>query len=184
MVALESEHGVLRQKNDEFAQAYKEKSQRLLQTQDLYDRLKRVAEMGNIQRAATDAVTHALSTGSANQLRRQGHISSPDRNNFVTSNTRGYTYNNRLMEPHRNSLLSDNRVVSAPWPWQDSRAPASNIRPPIAASPIAFQSEFKENASYTNFGSDRRPLGNLGIAGGVKMSSPSVIHDAVAKGHP
>jgi len=45
----------LTRKNDELAQAYKEKSRKLLQTQELYDKLKRKAMLGQIQDAATDA---------------------------------------------------------------------------------------------------------------------------------
>lgn len=49
-------HDVLRRKNDEAIHAYKEKSRKLLQTQELYDRVKRKSEIGKIQRAAFDAV--------------------------------------------------------------------------------------------------------------------------------
>lgn len=55
-----SEHDGLRRKNEELAQAYKEKSRKLLQTQELYDKVKRKAEMGQIQRAASDAVDSTL----------------------------------------------------------------------------------------------------------------------------
>ncbi|PHH75384.1 hypothetical protein CDD82_4469 [Ophiocordyceps australis] len=51
-----SELESLRRKNEEFAQAYKEKSRKLVQTQELYDKVKRKAEMGHIQQAASEAV--------------------------------------------------------------------------------------------------------------------------------
>lgn len=54
----------LRAKNDELAQAYKEKNRKLLQTQELYDKLKRKAMLGQIQDAATDAVDTTLQGGS------------------------------------------------------------------------------------------------------------------------
>lgn len=41
-------------------QTCKDKSRRLLQTQELYDRVKRKAELGQIQRAASDAVDSSL----------------------------------------------------------------------------------------------------------------------------
>ncbi|ROW09558.1 hypothetical protein VMCG_02306 [Cytospora schulzeri] len=53
----------LRRKNDELTQAYKDKSRKLLQTQELYDKLKRKAMLGQIQDAASDAVDTTLPGG-------------------------------------------------------------------------------------------------------------------------
>ncbi|KUI55206.1 hypothetical protein VP1G_02536 [Cytospora mali] len=53
----------LRRKNDELTQAYKDKNRKLLQTQELYDKLKRKAMLGQIQDAATDAVDTTLQGG-------------------------------------------------------------------------------------------------------------------------
>lgn len=53
----------LRRKNDELAMAYKEKNRKLLQTQELYDKLKRRAMLGQIQDAALDAVDTTLHGG-------------------------------------------------------------------------------------------------------------------------
>ncbi|KAI0833955.1 hypothetical protein F5Y06DRAFT_307273 [Hypoxylon sp. FL0890] len=50
----------LRRKNDELAQAYKEKNRKLLQIQELYDKLKRKAMLGQIQDAAEDAIDSTL----------------------------------------------------------------------------------------------------------------------------
>ncbi|KAK9426067.1 hypothetical protein SUNI508_12611 [Seiridium unicorne] len=50
----------LRRKNDELAQAFREKNKKLMQTQELYDRLKRKAMMGQMQHAAEDAVDSNL----------------------------------------------------------------------------------------------------------------------------
>ena len=50
----------LNRKNDELAQAYKDKSRKLLQTQELYDKLKRKAMLGQLQDAATDAAESQL----------------------------------------------------------------------------------------------------------------------------
>ncbi|KAJ6443120.1 nucleoside diphosphatase [Purpureocillium lavendulum] len=43
--ACEADSEMMRRKNDELAQAYKDKSRKLLQTQELYDRVKRKVEM-------------------------------------------------------------------------------------------------------------------------------------------
>ncbi|KAF7545843.1 hypothetical protein G7Z17_g8858 [Cylindrodendrum hubeiense] len=57
---LAAEQGVLRRKNMDILQAYKEKSRKLLHIQELYDKVKRKAEMGDIQQAASDAVDSSL----------------------------------------------------------------------------------------------------------------------------
>jgi E3 ubiquitin-protein ligase CCNP1IP1 len=46
----------LRRKNEELIQALREKSRKHLQTQELYDKLKRRARLGQVQNAASDAV--------------------------------------------------------------------------------------------------------------------------------
>ncbi|KAK8127409.1 hypothetical protein PG984_008517 [Apiospora sp. TS-2023a] len=46
----------LREKNTELAQAYKDKNRKLLQVQELYDKLKRKAMLGQMQDAAEDAI--------------------------------------------------------------------------------------------------------------------------------
>lgn len=57
----------MRRRNEELAQAYRDKSRKLLQTQELYDKAKRKAEMGHIQRAASDAVDSTLLAESQSQ---------------------------------------------------------------------------------------------------------------------
>lgn len=47
---------MLRRKNEEIAQAYKEKSRKQMQTQELYDKLKRLSMLGQVQDAASEAV--------------------------------------------------------------------------------------------------------------------------------
>ncbi|KAI0148233.1 hypothetical protein F4776DRAFT_660404 [Hypoxylon sp. NC0597] len=77
--------GNLRRKNDELAQAYKEKNRKLLQIQELYDKLKRKAMLGQIQDAAEDAIDSTLhgqsvgetqfDSGSQNTLAYQDSVS-------------------------------------------------------------------------------------------------------------
>lgn len=50
----------LRRKNEELFQTLRDKNKKYLQTQELYDRLKRRAMMGQVQNAATDAVDYTL----------------------------------------------------------------------------------------------------------------------------
>lgn len=56
MTDLNFDQEALRRKNEELAHAYKEKNKKLMQTQELYDKLKRKAMMGQMQHAAEDAV--------------------------------------------------------------------------------------------------------------------------------
>ncbi|KAK3182077.1 hypothetical protein K4F52_006642 [Lecanicillium sp. MT-2017a] len=56
LAAVTIEQDNAKKKSEELAKAYKEKSRKLVQTQESYDRLKRRVEMGHIQRAASDAV--------------------------------------------------------------------------------------------------------------------------------
>lgn len=55
----------LRRKNEELSLAYKEKNRKLLQTSELYDKLKRKSMLGHIQDAASDAVETTLHGGLA-----------------------------------------------------------------------------------------------------------------------
>lgn len=57
---IQAENEAIRRKNDELTQAYREKHRRFLQAQELYDRVKRQAEMGTLQQAASDAVDHTV----------------------------------------------------------------------------------------------------------------------------
>jgi E3 ubiquitin-protein ligase CCNP1IP1 len=50
----------LRRKNEELVQTLREKSRKQLQTQELYDKLKRRAMLGEVQNAAFDAVDHNI----------------------------------------------------------------------------------------------------------------------------
>ncbi|KAM0499778.1 hypothetical protein ACHAP8_005386 [Fusarium lateritium] len=76
---LAAEQESLRRKHEEISQAYKEKSRKVLQLQELYDKVKRRAELGQIQRAASDAVDHTLQAaqldpGYSGNMTAQGNI--------------------------------------------------------------------------------------------------------------
>lgn len=59
----------LRRKNEELLQALREKSRKQLQTQELYDKLKRRAMLGQVQNAAGDAADHTIQASvAANRL--------------------------------------------------------------------------------------------------------------------
>jgi E3 ubiquitin-protein ligase CCNP1IP1 len=50
----------LQRKNEELAQAFRDKSRKHSQTQELYDKLKRRFMLGQVQNAASDAVDHTI----------------------------------------------------------------------------------------------------------------------------
>lgn len=54
------DHDNLRRKNEELVQAFREKNRKLLQTQELYDKLKRRDMLGQVQNAASAAVEHTI----------------------------------------------------------------------------------------------------------------------------
>jgi E3 ubiquitin-protein ligase CCNP1IP1 len=53
------------QKNEELFQALRDKTKKCLQTQELYDKLKRRAMMGQVQDAASDAVDYTIQASAA-----------------------------------------------------------------------------------------------------------------------
>jgi E3 ubiquitin-protein ligase CCNP1IP1 len=55
----------LKWKNEELIQAFRDKSRKQLQTQELYDKLKQRAMLGQVQNAASDAVDHSIQTSVA-----------------------------------------------------------------------------------------------------------------------
>ncbi|KAH8602068.1 hypothetical protein B0O99DRAFT_561201, partial [Bisporella sp. PMI_857] len=60
MSALAVDQENLRRKNEELIQAYREKCRKQLQTQELYDKLKRRTMLVHVQDAASDAVDHTI----------------------------------------------------------------------------------------------------------------------------
>ncbi|PBP21865.1 hypothetical protein BUE80_DR007313 [Diplocarpon rosae] len=62
---LQINDGNLRRKNEEVMQALREKNRKHMQTQELYDKLKRRAMLGQVQDAASDAVDHTINNSVA-----------------------------------------------------------------------------------------------------------------------
>ncbi|KAI9872315.1 MAG: hypothetical protein M1830_001791 [Pleopsidium flavum] len=62
------EHENLARKNYDLVEAYREKSRKHLQTQELYDRLKRKALMSDVQTAASESVDQVLQSASGHRF--------------------------------------------------------------------------------------------------------------------
>lgn len=61
---MATEQDSLRRKNEDISQAFREKSRKVLQLQELYDKVKRKAELSQIQKAASNAVDSTFETAS------------------------------------------------------------------------------------------------------------------------
>lgn len=72
LLGLNVEMDAIRQKHDEMGQALREKSKKLMQTQELYDKLKRKSLVGEVQHAASDVVNSSLDAGWATGLSFSG----------------------------------------------------------------------------------------------------------------
>lgn len=57
---MQVDQDTLRRRNEELTQAFREKSRKQMQTQELYDKLKRRSMLGQVQEAASDAVDHTV----------------------------------------------------------------------------------------------------------------------------
>ncbi|KAK6224749.1 E3 ubiquitin-protein ligase CCNB1IP1 [Colletotrichum tabaci] len=62
-IALSDDCDDVRRKHEELAHAYQDKCRKLTQVQELYDRVKRKAELGQMEAAAVDAVASTLQFG-------------------------------------------------------------------------------------------------------------------------
>jgi E3 ubiquitin-protein ligase CCNP1IP1 len=102
----------LRRKNEELAQAFRDKSRKHSQTQELYDKLKRRVMLGQVQNAASDAVNHTINASTVS-------------NNFIDPTT-GFDQRPRQSPPfiepqgnmmHQSSSTNDSgNLTSMPPP--------------------------------------------------------------------
>ncbi|CAN8102804.1 unnamed protein product [Discula destructiva] len=112
----------LRRKNQELSMAYKEKNRKLLQTQELYDKLKRKAMLGHIQDAALDAVDNTLHDGQAM------------RPNSMDRGENQGNYEQQFETPYNAPRYTDRLVQTARMPAQHRMDP-SNIQNSAWARP-------------------------------------------------
>jgi E3 ubiquitin-protein ligase CCNP1IP1 len=82
----------LQRKNDELAGAYQDKSRKLFQTQELYNKVKKRAELSQIERAAIDAVDNSTRSvpqpavnNQAFNILRSHHFQDDNERNFPLS---------------------------------------------------------------------------------------------------
>lgn len=85
----------MRHKNEEVGQALREKNKKLMQTQELYDKLKRKAMIGEMQDAASDAVNSNIEAAAAAVVMHSDHLTQPG------------LYEPQLTSPRHNSLMTE-----------------------------------------------------------------------------
>jgi E3 ubiquitin-protein ligase CCNP1IP1 len=98
----------LRRKNEELGHAFREKSRKHAQTQELYDKLKRRAMLGQVQSAASDAVdftiqSSAISSRFKDPSENMNHIPRP---RSLFSNMQGNTMQQSHLGPGEGDIPS------------------------------------------------------------------------------
>ncbi|CAG1981067.1 unnamed protein product [Fusarium graminearum] len=194
MSGLEAEQEGLRRKHEEISQAYKEKSRKVLQLQELYDKVKRRAELGQIQRAASDAVDHTLQVaqlepGYGGNMTAQGNLENNHAPAFGQShrvdvsgmnNGAVRNYHNMATEGNQWSRLggSSHRDLSG--------VPVGGLRRPTMGGSTVHQGTglpTLTGTSMTGFGRSRQSpnnfapgfinrggLAGVGLTSGIKVS--------------
>ncbi|KAI1074621.1 hypothetical protein F5B20DRAFT_573994 [Whalleya microplaca] len=111
----------IRRKNEELTQAYKEKNRKLLQTQELYDKLKRKAMLGQMQDAAEDAVDSTLHGSSIGDTGHTGpgdgmpHTGGYEEHGTPYGQHRSVQYGQQgMMSSYQNQ--SATQVAGSAWP--------------------------------------------------------------------
>lgn len=158
----------LRRKYDELAQAYKDKNRKLLQAQELYDKLKRKAMLGQIQDAASDAVDTTLQGGPGASM--GAHTA--DR--FDTQGG----YEQQFGTPMRPSHHPERLDLSGIVPLQP-RIAAQNLREGSWARPPLPQANTRANLPVTPSTHRQRPgADSLGLSAvpGLVSGTPVALH--------
>ena len=106
----------LRRKNEELGQAFRDKSRKHSQTQELYDKLKRRAMLGHVQNAAFDAVDHTIQVSAVNNRFMEQTTNSNQNIRRLTTSTD--LQSNTMQAPHFN----DNAGVLPMMPPPIARA--------------------------------------------------------------
>ncbi|OTB14151.1 hypothetical protein K445DRAFT_23932 [Daldinia sp. EC12] len=194
--SMAMEQDGLRRKNDELAQAYKEKNRKLLQIQELYDKLKQRAMLGQMQDAAEDAVDSALHGSSLD--RTQIEDSSQNPTDFQDSGTSYAHHRPPLHEQQRISAPYHHQGVrqdyNSSWPRTmgvQSNVPVtpsthrqrlgettgiglSTIPGLVSGTPKGHQANVNIRAQQNNVSSNNLPSGTrfpaVGLSSGLKIS--------------
>ncbi|RBR05858.1 hypothetical protein FVER53590_10459 [Fusarium verticillioides] len=193
--SLAAEQDALRRKNDEISRAYKDKSRKVLQLQELYDKVKRKAELGQIQRAASDAVDSTLQT---NQMDSGYEVNLPTQIHAEIVPPPAFSQSHRVDISGMNTSLSRNYTNMTRegnhWPRlggsshrDTSEAPVGGLRrsgintasvhqttalSTLAGTPIPSFGGTRQstNTFAPGFSHHRSSLTGIGLTSGIKVS--------------
>ncbi|KAL5588693.1 hypothetical protein FOBRF1_015221 [Fusarium oxysporum] len=193
--SLAAEQDALRRKNGEISRAYKDKSRKVLQLQELYDKVKRKAELGQIQRAASDAVDSTLQT---TQIDSGYEVSLPTQSNAESIPPPAFSQSHRIDISGMNTSLLRNYTNMTRegnhWPrlggssnCDTSEAPVGGLRrsginttsvyqtttlPTLAGTPIpSFGGTRQSTSTFApGFSHHRGSLAGVGLTSGIKVS--------------
>ncbi|RFU73973.1 nedd8-activating enzyme e1 regulatory subunit [Trichoderma arundinaceum] len=105
-LCMTASRDVLQRKNDELAEAFKDKSRKLFQTQELYNKIKRKAELGQIERAAFDAVDSSI--------RSVPHLAVNNQESNAFLSRHSHDNNERNLPPSHGMRFDTTRFTAAP----------------------------------------------------------------------
>ncbi|KAG8361853.1 hypothetical protein FVEN_g518 [Fusarium venenatum] len=207
MSGLVAEQESLRRKHEEVSQAYKEKSHKVLQLQELYDKVKRRAELGQIQRAASDAVDHTLQAaqldpGYSGNMTAQGNIENNRAPVFGQSHRVSVSgMNNGASRDYHNMTTEGNQWsrLGGPSHRDISGVPVGGLRRPTMGGSTVHQSTSLPaltGTPMTGFGRSRQSpnnfapgfinhrggLAGVGLTSGIKTEPPE--SDEILRGQP
>ncbi|UKZ82161.1 hypothetical protein TrVFT333_009945 [Trichoderma virens FT-333] len=193
----------LQRKNVEFAEALRDKNRKLSQTQELYNKVKRKAELGQIERAAFDAVDSSV------RLAPQPAMNSQEPHAFLPShlrdtNERSYPLGHGLgldatgFTTSRSGSSLQQNEREGPWlrkptpphglapVFQSYRRTASdqgradNFHPNIASNTGLPRADSMRQSSVNSPGISQRsnPWAGVGLTSGLKVGQPSGLTGA------
>jgi E3 ubiquitin-protein ligase CCNP1IP1 len=173
---------VMRQKNDEIGQALREKNKKLMQTQELYDKLKRKAMVGEMQHAASDAVNSNIEAATGVGTGFSDHFTQPLYEQAASHrHSQTATQRTEHMYPIANSMRGESRHL-ADGGWSKPPAPQCWFYYPLGLSLLtSSQADISMTPS-----THRQRVGNAaslglstvpGLVAGTRLQTPSLGRD-------
>ncbi|KAL7951128.1 hypothetical protein V8C42DRAFT_138701 [Trichoderma barbatum] len=198
MAGMTASRDILQRKNDELAEIIRDKSRKLSQTQELYTKVKRKAELGQIERAACDAVDNSIRSVPQSAISNQeSHAFFPLR--FHDTNERSYPLSHGLrldttgvtkspsgsnpQRQEREGLWARNQGLphglmqeAQPYRQTTGGQGRADILHPIIASNTGLprgDSISQSEANSPGFLQRGNPWAGVGLTSGLKVGQPT-----------
>ncbi|KAH7260611.1 hypothetical protein B0J15DRAFT_288839 [Fusarium solani] len=183
LTGMTAEQNALRRKNEEISQAYKEKARKVLQLQELYDKVKSRAELGQIQKAASDAVDLTLETTSQPNQGIAGNNGVPESDNtpaFSQRRANGSGMNTGM--PRSYPAVTRESTL---WPRVGGASRSESTATPLGgfrhrgmggvsartSTPVPVVGNIRPSTA-TDFAPPRNHYPGIGITSGIRVSQP------------